>query len=136
MLREVMLGLGVVIWVTYLALILPLARELLGSRKPPLRMLYWATPILLVLLLIFLALAAVPFGTSVTHAGVGALFLAPIVALLLCYLVQALAWGYIFRCSRCGTIANTYRVWWRTGIYRCPHCASSYYKGRLGDVAV
>jgi hypothetical protein len=132
-----LLALGWVVWVVYLAFILLVARVLLGSTRSSLQRLYWLCPWLVLALLAFIGTLALRFAPLGAHLTVSTHLVVPAAVIILVgYIAQILAWGYIFRCSRCGTARSTYRVWWRTGIYRCPNCTRSYVKGKAVDVAV
>jgi hypothetical protein len=132
-----LLGLGAAIWLLYFAFLLQLGRVFLGSVSLPLRVLYWALPVLVIAVVTGIAKVALWFGLPTIHADAGVLFVAQAAALLpICYLAEALTWGYIFRCKRCGIVRSTYRVWWRRGVYQCPGCACSYFKGQFDGEAV
>jgi hypothetical protein len=132
-----LLGLGGAIWLLYFAFMLQLGRLLLGSDSVLLQAFYWTLPIVVITVVSGVAKLAVLFSPIAVHVDTSVLFIAQAVVLLpICYLSEALTWGYVFRCSRCGTVRGTYRVWWRSGVYQCPSCACSYVKGQRVDASV
>jgi hypothetical protein len=132
-----LLGLGAAIWLLYFAFILRLGRALLGSVSRPRQILYWVLPVLVIAVITGVAELSLRLGRSTIHVDASVLFAAQAVVLIpACYLAEALTWGYIFRCTNCGTARSTYRVWWRRGIYRCPSCERTYFKGRAASEAV
>jgi hypothetical protein len=111
----------------YLAIVFPMALHAARLRTIAWKVTYWLTPF---------AVSISVFGMLFAHRSFnGASFDLQrylLASLLMSFALASIAWlvtRHVFVCEFCGAEANTYRNWWRKGVFWCPGCNRLYLNG-------